>query len=113
MDPYPRGSDWMPITPKTGSLFHAVFTKYLLCYTSGHRVTQPLRSALVANLDEQTESLTPRDHSFQAKDSLYIGGDSRRVVEATEKAGDTRSPFRRDWSRLIHSASFRRLQGKT
>ena len=23
MDPYPRGSDWMPITPKTGSLFHA------------------------------------------------------------------------------------------
>ena len=23
MDPYPRGPDWMPITPKTGSLFHA------------------------------------------------------------------------------------------
>ena len=23
MDSYPRGSDWMPITPKTGSLFHA------------------------------------------------------------------------------------------
>ena len=23
MDPYPRGSDWMPITPKMGSLFHA------------------------------------------------------------------------------------------
>ena len=23
MDPYPRGSDWMPITTKTGSLFHA------------------------------------------------------------------------------------------
>jgi hypothetical protein len=23
VDPYPRGSDWMPITPKTGSLFHA------------------------------------------------------------------------------------------
>ena len=23
MDPYPRGSDWMPITPKTGALFHA------------------------------------------------------------------------------------------
>ena len=67
----------------------------------------------MANLDEQTESLTPRDHSFQAKDSLYIGGGSRRVVEATEKAGDTRSPFRRDWSRLIHSASFRQLQGKT
>ena len=23
MDPPPRGPDWMPITPKTGSLFHA------------------------------------------------------------------------------------------
>jgi hypothetical protein len=23
VDPYPRGPDWMPITPKTGSLFHA------------------------------------------------------------------------------------------
>ncbi len=23
MDPYLRGPDWMPITPKTGSLFHA------------------------------------------------------------------------------------------
>jgi hypothetical protein len=23
VDPYPRGPVWMPITPKTGSLFHA------------------------------------------------------------------------------------------
>ena len=23
VDPPPRGPDWMPITPKTGSLFHA------------------------------------------------------------------------------------------
>lgn len=23
MDPQPRGPDWMPVTPKTGSLFHA------------------------------------------------------------------------------------------
>ena len=23
VDLYPRGPDWMPITPKTGSLFHA------------------------------------------------------------------------------------------
>ena len=28
VDPYPRGPDWMPITPKTGSLFHAE-TQYL------------------------------------------------------------------------------------
>jgi len=23
VDPQPRGPDWMPITPKAGSLFHA------------------------------------------------------------------------------------------
>ena len=23
VDPLPRGPDWMPITPKTGSFFHA------------------------------------------------------------------------------------------
>ena len=28
MDPYPRGPDWMPITPKTGSLFHAESQPY-------------------------------------------------------------------------------------
>ena len=28
MDPCPRGSDWMPITPKTGSLFHADSTPF-------------------------------------------------------------------------------------
>ena len=25
MDPHPGGPDWMPITPKTGALFHADF----------------------------------------------------------------------------------------
>ena len=30
MDPYPRGPDWMPITPKTGSLFHAELQYALL-----------------------------------------------------------------------------------
>ena len=33
MDPYPRGPDWMPITPKTGSLFHA---ESQLVFVKGH-----------------------------------------------------------------------------
>ena len=32
MDPQPRGPDWMPITPKTGSLFHAGSQIYLTAY---------------------------------------------------------------------------------
>ena len=35
MDPYPRGSDWMPITPKTGSLFHADSQRKRVCGASG------------------------------------------------------------------------------
>lgn len=44
---------------------------------------------------------------------LYRETDFKRVVDVSNKVGDTRSPFRRDWARLIHSTSFRRLQGKT
>src|SRR5271156_2875351 len=32
VDPQPRGPDWMPITPKTGSLFHAE-TQAQPCWT--------------------------------------------------------------------------------
>jgi hypothetical protein len=35
VDPLPRGPDWMPITPKTGSLFHAD--------SHPRRSTRPLR----------------------------------------------------------------------
>ncbi len=47
--------------------------------------------------------------------SLYGDGDRRRVVgDSSEKADEPyRSPWRRDYARLIHSPSFRRLQGKT
>jgi dGTPase len=44
---------------------------------------------------------------------LYSSGDSKRKIAARNKPGDGRSPFRRDWARLIHSPCFRRLQGKT
>lgn len=44
---------------------------------------------------------------------LYRNEDRERKTTAREKPGDGRSPFRRDWARLIHSPCFRRLQGKT
>jgi hypothetical protein len=34
VDPQPRGPDWMPITPKTGSLFHAETHAYSYMFTS-------------------------------------------------------------------------------
>ena len=37
----------------------------------------------------------------------------RRSGSAPERPGDTRSPYDRDYSRLLHSSAFRRLQGKT
>ncbi|WP_103027184.1 anti-phage deoxyguanosine triphosphatase [Salinibacter altiplanensis] len=37
----------------------------------------------------------------------------RRSGSAPERRGDTRSPHERDYSRLLHSSAFRRLQGKT
>ncbi len=39
--------------------------------------------------------------------------DSHRRIDPPPKEGDGRSPYRRDWARLIHSPCFRRLQGKT
>jgi dGTPase len=43
---------------------------------------------------------------------LYSEGCVARL-SGTAEAGDARSEYRRDYGRLIHSASFRRLQGKT
>ncbi|WP_129781201.1 dGTP triphosphohydrolase [Peristeroidobacter soli] len=47
---------------------------------------------------------------------LYTAGDITRIsgadgADATREPG--RSPFRKDYSRLLHAPSFRRLQGKT
>jgi dGTPase len=44
---------------------------------------------------------------------LYPNNDAGRKTEARIKESDGRSPYRRDWARLIHSPCFRRLQGKT
>lgn len=35
------------------------------------------------------------------------------IAEPEQSEGDVRSPFERDWARIIHSVAFRRLQGKT
>lgn len=44
---------------------------------------------------------------------LYDNKDFSRALEEEEEAAVGRSPFRRDFGRLLHSPSFRRLQGKT
>lgn len=35
------------------------------------------------------------------------------IIEDTKRENDDRSPFDRDWARIIHSSAFRHLQGKT
>jgi dGTPase len=44
---------------------------------------------------------------------LYRPGDRARVVSVDDPPGAYRTPFRRDYGRLLHSPAFRRLQGKT
>ncbi|AYR21999.1 dGTP triphosphohydrolase [Alcaligenes faecalis] len=44
---------------------------------------------------------------------IYSKQDFARELEEAEKADEGRSAFRRDFCRLLHSPSFRRLQGKT
>jgi dGTPase len=44
---------------------------------------------------------------------LYIASDYERVQSEEEDSDVGRSAFRRDFGRLLHSPSFRRLQGKT
>ncbi|MBC7703268.1 MAG: dNTP triphosphohydrolase [Rhodoferax sp.] len=45
--------------------------------------------------------------------NLYEASDYSRVLDEKEESDLGRSPFRRDYGRLLHSPSFRRLQGKT
>ena len=48
---------------------------------------------------------------------LYTDNDKKREIEVqkdkSKESERGRSPYRRDYGRIIHSASFRRLQGKT
>ena len=47
VDPQPRGPDWMPITPKTGSLFHAETQFYGqagLCFALREMIAEALIS---------------------------------------------------------------------
>lgn len=44
---------------------------------------------------------------------LYKDSDNRRCKKEEEEQSLGRTPFRRDFGRLLHSPAFRRLQGKT
>lgn len=44
---------------------------------------------------------------------MYTKNDKNRIFEEKEAENLGRTPFRRDYGRLLHSPSFRRLQGKT
>lgn len=44
---------------------------------------------------------------------MYTNNDCLRIRKEEEKEALGRTPFRRDFGRLLHSPSFRRLQGKT
>lgn len=44
---------------------------------------------------------------------MYSNSDAQRENHVEAENFDYRTPFRRDYARLIHSPSFRRLQGKT
>jgi dGTPase len=45
--------------------------------------------------------------------SLYTSADAERFIEEQSKAEPWRDEYRRDFARVIHCPSFRRLQGKT
>lgn len=49
----------------------------------------------------------------EAMNKLYRDEDYKRTKAEEEDSALGRSPFRRDYGRLLHSPSFRRLQGKT
>lgn len=44
---------------------------------------------------------------------FYTEGDFKRILDEGDAGEPYRSPWRKDYARLIHSPSFRRLQGKT
>lgn len=57
-----------------------------------------------------------RGRAASPRSPLYREGDGARLVELdypSDSEEAYRTPWRRDYARLIHSAAFRRLQGKT
>jgi len=95
VDPQPRGPDWMPITPKTGSLFHA--ETHLQFVTDGIRIeadliqttfpsTRPVRRMLVLGdgrripRNEALEiEIGPEDEPYPEEDEIDLEEISKRI----------------------------------
>jgi DNA-binding phage protein len=69
VDPQCRGPDWMPITPKTGSLFHA--ETQLLTVAFGSCDLNLVVKALAVTLHAQENIARLARKTIRARESLY------------------------------------------
>jgi hypothetical protein len=81
VDPQPRGPDWMPITPKTGSLFHA--DSQVGIDTAKRCRTDRLPVSLLDTIEKWVEDsgageLAKWSHAYLA----HAGGPTKRDIEA-------------------------------
>jgi tRNA(Ile)-lysidine synthase TilS/MesJ len=68
--------------------------------------------AMISDASAQDAIHLRRNETRLMINKLYPEGNTKRRVDLERKKGDGRSDYRRDYARLLHSASFRRLQGK-
>ncbi len=81
MDPQPRGPDWMQITPKAGSLFHAY----------SHFGSERLTGALLDRLTHHVHILEMNGESFRlatSKKAQRRTGQATNATPKTTREGD-------------------------
>jgi uncharacterized protein (DUF1810 family) len=84
VDPYPRGPVWMPITPKTGSLFHADSHAEAAAYLEhdllGPRLVECTRLVMAASENSITDILgSPDDMKFRSCMTLFDAISRREI----------------------------------